>query len=71
MLELERLERHINEMPSGPERDQYLANFRRMCARLAKVPGNVVARNCASANEMRAVLEEELRAALAEFHRGN
>jgi len=69
---LKKLERSINEMPAGPERDQYEANFLRMCARLDKVAENVAARGpFASADEVRGVMEEEIHVALAEFHGGN
>jgi hypothetical protein len=56
----------------GPERDQYKANFLRMRVRLDKVAENVAARGPFSdADEARGVMEEEIHAALAEFHGGN
>lgn len=69
---LENLERLIDQMPGGPERNQYLANFQRMRMRLAKVAENVAARApFSSADEVRAALDGELRSALAEFHGAN
>jgi hypothetical protein len=69
---LTELERLIEACEPGVEKDQLQANLFRMRARLFEVPARVAAlAPFKTADEARAVMEREFRAALAEFHRGN
>jgi hypothetical protein len=69
---LKELERLIEACEPGPERDQLRANYSRMRARLFEFPARVAAlAPFKTAEEGRAVMEREIRAALAEFTRKN